>query len=107
MSRDAWAIIDDIRELNCQYVAKTGWDGIEMMREHIEEIGVLCLDHDLGDAHAMNGFDVLYRLMLEGLVPDRVQLVTSNPVGRTNMGNLLLDRGYESRDGINFIKTTA
>ena len=103
MSKDKWAIIDDIRELNCHYIAKTGFEGISMMRAHFSEIGVLCMDHDLGE-HGMNGFDALYRLLLEGLVPDRVQLVTSNPVGRKNMSDLLLDRGYESKDGINFFR---
>ena len=102
--KDKWAIIDDIRELNCDFIAKTGWDGIAMMREHIVEIKTLCMDHDLGDANAMNGFDVLYRLSLENLIPDHVQMVTSNPVGRMNMANFLLGKGFETRDGLNFYR---
>jgi hypothetical protein len=102
--KDKWAIIDDIRELNCDFIAKTGHEGITMMTEHFEEIGTLCMDHDLGDADDMNGFQVLELLMFWDLVPDHVQLVTSNPVGRTNMSDLLRSKSYQSKDGINFRK---
>ena len=103
--RDKWALIDDIRELNCDYTARNARDGLKMMTDHFDEIGTLCLDHDLGDEEEPTGFDVLKRLFFNNLVPDHVQLVTSNPVGRANMANLLEDNGYESSDGINFLRT--
>lgn len=93
--KDKWAIIDDIRELNCDFIAKNGRDGLQMMTEHFDEIRVLCLDHDLGDVNEPTGFDVLSSLMLRWLVPEEVQLVTSNPVGRDRMANLLMDNGYQ------------
>lgn len=99
-----WAIIDDIRELNCDLIAKTGEHGIEMMGEHIHEIECLCLDHDLGDQDAINGYEVLKILFQRQLVPRHVQLVTSNPVGRYNMEALLLANAYNTKDGRNFYK---
>ena len=104
MKKTKWAIIDDIRELNCDFIAKDARAGIKMMTDHFDEIGTLCMDHDLGDAEEMNGYEVLKFLMLKGLVPDHVQMVTSNPVGRTNMANLLIAEGYETVDGINFLR---
>jgi hypothetical protein len=46
----------------------------------------------------------LCHLMYRGFVPDHVQLVTSNPVGRTNMARVLEHYGYETKDGRNFYK---
>lgn len=104
MKKNKYAIIDDVRELNCELIAKTGVDGIRMMIEHFDEVECLCLDHDLGDPGEMNGFEVLQSLLLRNLVPDHVQLVTSNPVGRQRMQNELLSRNYTTLDGIDFYK---
>lgn len=97
-----WAIIDDIRELNCDLIAKTGEKGIAMMADNILDIECLCLDHDLGDEKAMNGYDVLKVLFDRHLAPNHVQLVTSNPVGRYNMESLLIANNYKTIDGRNF-----
>lgn len=100
--KDKWAIIDDIRELHCDFIAKTPADGVKMMRDNFDEIGHLCMDHDL--CSAVTGYDVLRTLGNMELIPEHVQMVTSNPVGRMNMANYLLGLGYETRDGINFYK---
>lgn len=97
-----WLIIDDIRTLNCDIVARTAREGIKLMEEHFYEVECLCLDHDLGEA--LNGYDVLRELFLLEIVPDKVQLVTSNPVGRQNMEKVLLREGYSTKDGRNFEK---
>jgi hypothetical protein len=97
-----WAIIDDIRELNCELIAKNARDGLTMVMENFDRIECLCLDHDLGEV--LNGYDVLCHLMYKGFVPDHVQLVTSNPVGRANMASVLERNGYETKDGRNFYK---
>lgn len=97
-----WAIIDDIRELNCELIAKNARDGIKMVMENFDRIECLCLDHDLGEA--MNGYDVLCHLMYRNLVPNNVQLVTANPVGQVNMARVLEHYGYETKDGRNFYK---
>lgn len=103
--KDKWAIIDDFRELNCDLIAKSGLVGLEMMAANFEDIICLCLDHDLGNPDEMNGYEVLQELFLRNLVPEHVQLVTSNPIGRKNMTNLLIAEGYErSIDGLNFSK---
>lgn len=100
--KDKWAIIDDIRSLNCDYIARTPSEGVTMMKEHFSEIGTLCMDHDLNSV--VTGYDVLRTLGEINLIPNHVQMVTSNPVGRTNMANYLMGIGYETRDGLNFYK---
>lgn len=103
MSNDkVWAIIDDIRELNCELIAKNARDGIHMVIENFDRIECLCLDHDLGEV--LNGYDVLCHLFEVGKVPNHVQLVTSNPVGRANMANVLKHNEYKTKDGRNFYK---
>jgi len=45
-----------------------------------------------------------YALELD-LLPNRVQLITSNPVGRENMGKLLNGYMYVSKDRINYYRS--
>ena len=51
-----------------------------------------------------SGYDILKWAFTAGFVPPRVNLVTRTPVGGGNMGNLLKDAGYNSKDGRNFYK---
>ena len=100
-----WALIDDLRDIYCDFVARNGHDGLTMMKEHFDEIGTLCLDHDLGDAHELSGYDVLKALLAEELLPDIVILVTDNPIGRENMARELVANGYKrSPNGKRFRK---
>ena len=50
------------------------------------------------------GYDVMVWAIQNKLLPNRVQLVTSNPVGRKNMRMALEQEGYKTVDGINFKK---
>jgi hypothetical protein len=64
----------------------------------------ICFDHDLGAAES--GYDILVWALENGYlngVP-RIQLVTANPVGRSNMGNALKNAGYYTTDFINYYK---
>lgn len=95
-----WLLIDDERNLNTDAIARTpeaarkllsfgGWDCV-------------CFDHDLGCSES--GYDVLVWGLDVGFIPKQVQLVTSNPVGRQNMRLALENKGYVTKDGINFLR---
>jgi hypothetical protein len=97
-----WLLIDDIRDLNTEAIARTSQIGMKLLQ--IGDWRCVCFDHDLGDLSEMNGYQLMCAAVEKGLLPGRVQLVTSNPVGRKNMANLLEKEGYVSKDGINFFK---
>lgn len=98
-----WLLIDDERNLNTDAVARTAEAGRKLLAMGGWE--VVCLDHDLGGQES--GYDVLTWGLDRGYIPDRVQLVTSNPVGRKNMSAALESSGYLSSDGFNFKKQAA
>ena len=93
-----WLLIDDCRDLNCEVIARTPNAGKKLLALGGWEC--VCFDHDLGTNES--GYDVLKWASAANFLPDRVQLVTSNPVGRKNMKNLLLDNGFKTKDGFNF-----
>lgn len=93
-----WLIIDDIRDQGCDVIARTIEAGKAMLQTGIPW-DCLCLDHDMGEAHT--GYDLLNWALERDLVPNRVQLVTSNPVGRINMERALVAAGY-TKVGVDF-----
>ena len=99
-----WLLIDDIRDLNCEVIARTPDAG----RKAISIGGweCICFDHDLGPDSVKTGYDVMKWAFDNDHMNNipRVQLVTSNPVGRDNMANLLLYNGYETKNNIDFYK---
>jgi hypothetical protein len=96
-----WLLIDDIRDLNTDAIARTAGAGKALLKAYPWEC--LCLDHDLGET-SETGYQVLLWAINENALPEKVQLVTSNPVGRANMAQTLLANGYRSKDGFNFQK---
>lgn len=102
MTEKVWAIIDDIRTLNCELIARTARDGIQMVIDNFDRIECLCLDNDLGEL--VEGYDVLCNLFYMDKVPNKVQLVTSNPVAQGKMSKLLQSNGYKTIDNRNFTK---
>lgn len=94
-----WLLIDDKRDLNTEAIARTAEAG----RKLLEAGGwdCVCFDHDLGGEES--GYDVMKWGLERGYMPESVQLVTSNPVGRRNMKDILESAGYVIKDGINFV----
>lgn len=84
-------LIDDVRELNMDYTARDGIDGLRALDTH--PVTHLYMDHDLGEQDT-TGYDVLVFALEAGICPPNVLLVTSNPVGRQNMANALLSYDY-------------
>jgi CheY-like chemotaxis protein len=95
-----WILIDDIRNLGCDVTCRTGEDGLRAIFAKPNKFDVLCIDHDLGEG--MNGYEVIQELARHAVLPPRVQIVSSNPVGVQNIANVLKDEGYVTKDGRNF-----
>lgn len=93
-----WLLIDDCRDLNADVIARTPEAGKRMLALGGWEC--VCFDHDL--ACAETGYDVLVWALEKQFLPVKVQLVTSNPVGRQNMRQALEAHGYVTVDGFNF-----
>ncbi len=98
-------LIDDERTYGADIIARNYAEGMAVLRLGI--VTHLYLDHDLGDVvddQEFTGYSVLQTALPLGIVPDNVQLVTANPVGKKNMALLLGDYGYETKDGTNFVR---
>lgn len=93
-----WLLIDDMRDLGTDAIARNAQAGIAMLTAHKWEC--VCFDHDLGEQES--GYDVMKWMLGNAIFPPRIQLVTSNPVGRKNMAFLLDQYNYESKDNANF-----
>jgi len=97
-----WLIIDDQKDLGCDVIARTAEAGRAILTCMGFKFDCLCIDHDLGGKET--GLDVLKYGIESETLPEHIQLVTHNPVGRENMKNFLLDNGYFSVNGIDFMK---
>lgn len=79
-------LIDDFRTFTVDRIARTGEEGVQALQE--ERWGLLYLDHDLGEG--MTGYDVACWLEKNPQhFPERVIIVSSNPVGRRNIERVL------------------
>ena len=90
-------LIDDIRDIKADRVARTFDDGIVALKE--QKWDILYLDHDLGDSDpAKTGYDILNWLEANPeYLPVEIFLVTQNPVGREKMLKLI-DRLYAGKE---------
>lgn len=89
-------VIDDLRNIQADYVARTFDEGIHALTS-MGPWDVLYLDHDLGDPDPSHtGYDIINLLEANPeLLPGKIVLVTSNPVGRKKMQSVI-DRMYRS-----------
>jgi hypothetical protein len=85
----ATLLIDDQRTLPVNRVARTYREGIVALAE--QHWDVLYLDHDLGDfsgpdGRELTGYDVACWLEQHPQhLPERIEIVTNNPAGRSNI----------------------
>lgn len=86
-----WLMVDDYKNFNCAKVARTPQEAIDALRE--KRWSTLMLDNDL--MAERNGTDILKQAIEERIVPQHVQLISGSFSARNNMGQLLLDQGYE------------
>lgn len=87
-------LIDDERTYGADIVARTYKAGLAVLRT--KEITHLYLDHDLGGNKT--GYDLLKEALNYALLPNKITLVTANPVGLINMKAFLIDCGYKSSE---------
>jgi len=97
-------LVDDIRDLHADIIART-YEGATIVADAIflNECRLL-LDHDLGPGKT--GYDFINYLIAESNMPAEVWIVSSNPVGRDNIGRALEAEGYLRKSPHNFIKPT-
>ena len=105
-----YLIIDDYRELGCDIIIRTpqaGKDVLYNLSNKFDSFGkplieCLCIDYDLGFEET--GYDVIKWAISHNCLPNKIQVVSANPVGKENIANILLDDGYNTFDNINFIR---
>lgn len=97
-----WLLIDDIRDVGSDVIIRNVESAKKILGAMSSSIDFLSIDHDLGIGET--GYDILKWALERNCVPDQVQLVTNNPVGRKNMKNLLEDYNYTTVNGIEFFK---
>lgn len=89
-------LIDDIRNVGEDLVARTPEDGKRALLGC--PVTHLYIDHDLGlDSNGVeydNGYKVICWAIERGCLPQHVQIVSSNPVGRKNIEAALQFEGY-------------
>lgn len=96
--------VDDLRDCPEGFVvARTYYEAIHILESN--SIGILTLDHDLGEDvngnELPNGYDLVKYFCEHGLRADKICLHTDNPVGRKNMYETLLAaqrRGFIDED---------
>jgi CheY-like chemotaxis protein len=92
-------LIDDLRDIKADRVCRTYEDAIKALTEE-GPFGLCLLDHDLAsyDKHGREktGYDILCFLEANPqYLPEKIILVTANPVGRQKM-QALINRLYYS-----------
>lgn len=95
-----WLLIDDMRDLSCDAIARNSKSAMELLKCNCWEC--VCFDHDLGED--VSGYDVMKSMFNLKIYPKQIQIVTSNPVGRDNMMGLLNQESYHSKDNINWFR---
>jgi len=82
--------VDDVR--NCPqhpswFLARSAEGALDLMRAFQSRVGVLSLDHDLGDRGIpeKHGKWLVNQLVAEGLFADTIYLHSANSEGRRNM----------------------
>lgn len=98
-----WLLVDDVRDsMGCDIVARNAEAAKELIFCLRGKLDCIIFDHDLGEGE--NGFNVLKWALENNLCPNKIQLVTNNPVGRQNMENILRDYDYSVQAGRFFSK---
>jgi hypothetical protein len=93
-------LIDDIRNIDCDAIARNPKAAKELLKCNCWKNVIF--DHDLGTSE--NGYDLMKWMFEMNIHPEKIQLITMNPVGRDNMIAILEESGYSSKDRTTFTK---
>ena len=83
-------LIDDMKDLGVENVARTASQGKQMLRDN--PVTHLYIDHDLGCKES--GYDIVNWAIEQKLLPRWIQIVSHNPVGVQNIERALKAEGY-------------
>ena len=83
-------LIDDLKDLGVENVARTAADGKRMLVEN--NVSHLYIDHDLGEKES--GYDIINWAIENNVLPNWIQIVSYNPVGRINIERALKNQGF-------------
>jgi len=95
-----WLLIDDVRDLNVDVIARNPDAAYKMLSLGGWEC--ILFDNDLGTE--IEGYQILDWALERNLIPDHVQLVTSNTVALARMQSALTTAGYTTKNGRIFFK---
>ena len=92
-------LIDDRRNMNADYIARTFEDGVKKLRT--ERWDLLYLDHDLG-AFKKSGYDVM-QFLIENkqYIPKMILCISDSPGGKDMINGMIKDiygRVFDFRD---------
>lgn len=93
-------LVDDVRNLFTDIVSRNYKSAVTVLSGIGYTIDTLYIDHDLGEVKT--GYDVLEYGIKSGTLPDKIVLVSMNPVGVKRMKELLMDNGYSQTEPYNF-----
>jgi hypothetical protein len=98
-------LIDDIREVPGMDLVFRTWGESYYFIQTEPIIEELVLDNDLGeDISARDGYSLLQFMLMLGVLPKQVYLITANPVAEAKMRDLLVSTGYtKSLSGKRFV----
>ena len=100
-----WLLVDDLREIKADHVARTAADATRMLNKN--EYDGAYFDHDLASYDEAGREITGYHVMLEALhnnrLPKKIILVTANPVGRKKMEDLLRFFEYTKKSPTEFV----
>jgi len=95
-----YLLIDDLRNTPADIIARTPDAAKQVLQKLEAYITCVIFDHDLGDCES--GYDIMMWAINNEVLPRKVELVTSNPVGRDNMINALRQEGYKTKNNLQF-----
>ena len=85
-------LIDDIRTMPGATIARTSTEGKLYLAQGSWDI--LYIDHDLGE-DTVSGYDIINWALETDRMPEKVYIVSQNPVGRANIERALDNAGYQ------------
>lgn len=87
-----WLLIDDIRNReDADVIARSSQVAMRLLEDNNFE-GVI-FDNDLGETK--EGWEILEWAIYHGVLPDKVEIITSNPSARSRMELALRSEGYK------------
>jgi len=96
-------LIDDQRtNIYTDLIARTPKAGILVLENLVSLIETLYIDHDLGSS--LSGYDVIQMALDRNCLPNRVVVVSQNPVGCRAIQDILLEYGYKKVSNSKFEK---